>query len=912
MVIYWTMTGHSIKRQIVRISSTMDLYDPDFDDFSEIDDVRDAENEISHISRISSTSTAVSREIAHLRSEIRHIADNASRCKEKALREKKIAENSSLIERKKQKLAEDKLKQVADMADQIRRMSDKKISASRDRVEQLKGELARAKVKIECMEDQNTKYDRSRARVQSLEDTLERLKAEKSKLMAEYQLERERRIRGENRLQPELDFENELQSRTQEIEYELKDKRKDMANLDRRLNERGEKLADVTVKMNEATKENIRMKKRLEKLNQTNKEINNVVAEKNGDLEKALDALKMLKHDIKTKSDLMKKKNDQIAELEASKFDLINSLDGVKHNERVQKDTKSDVERRLVVALQDHAIAQMTIKELEEKLSERVELFEGLREKVTHEVKLDHEATILSLREELESSHGRKDQLQGIIDSQTISMEELKSEKDKFRNEVSKLKSLSSTGTKEILMKTAECTKLTSEIAGLEKKFKELSKRHSSTDTERKSLKKINEALAKKLDSSQRANEDHQVDSLTMNRRNSSLLDEVKSLKAELRGKEDELSEEVAKVEGYRSQVNDLEGKMGTFDGQLGDHSQRVKSLEFDLKCKEKEVVDLKDKLSNEANQGDEINAKLESLRSKYLESESTVTQLKISLQTAELTSEAKQNHDERQREETLHLRKLNRKLDKELSMYKEILTTTSSTEAKNTERLVEMRRTFNNLNQQKLDVEEELQKFKTENDSLRNHVQAFEIKATNIKRSEKINNDLLQNTEVERLKIELHQERQRAIDAERQAQLLQSRLRVQADAEAESNMLSQKVINQLEKDLDNKASELSLFKSGQAGSSVGSNLTDQEDRNDPEVEGVDDIKRQIQMIRDSLEQSVSDTSTLMHEVGQFNVDFESFLTDPDQSHSDTLLIDDFKAKLTDIEQRLNTLPEDI
>jgi hypothetical protein len=61
----------------------------------------------------------------------------------------------------------------------------------------------------------------------------------------------------------------------------------------------------------------------------------------------------------------------------------------------------------------------------------------------------------------------------------------------------------------------------------------------------------------------------------------------------------------------------------------------------------------------------------LESTRSKYLASEQKITELKIALQAAELNSEAKVNHDERQKEELLQLRKLNRKLDREISMYK-------------------------------------------------------------------------------------------------------------------------------------------------------------------------------------------------------------------------------------------------
>lgn len=67
----------------------------------------------------------------------------------------------------------------------------------------------------------------------------------------------------------------------------------------------------------------------------------------------------------------------------------------------------------------------------------------------------------------------------------------------------------------------------------------------------------------------------------------------------------------------------------------------------------------------------------MESTRSKYLASEQKITELKIALQAAELNSEAKVNHDERQKEELLQLRKLNRKLDREISMYK-VLTAVS------------------------------------------------------------------------------------------------------------------------------------------------------------------------------------------------------------------------------------------
>jgi hypothetical protein len=53
----------------------------------------------------------------------------------------------------------------------------------------------------------------------------------------------------------------------------------------------------------------------------------------------------------------------------------------------IQMDAKSDMERRLMVSLQDNAISKMTISELEEKLEKRVQMFDGIRTKVESETR---------------------------------------------------------------------------------------------------------------------------------------------------------------------------------------------------------------------------------------------------------------------------------------------------------------------------------------------------------------------------------------------------------------------------------------------------------------------------------------------------------------------------------------------
>ena len=87
------------------------------------------------------------------------------------------------------------------------------------------------------------------------------------------------------------------------MEDELREKRAECDNLDWRLKDRSEKLASVSLKMNDFQKENIRLRKRVETLGSSNQELNSMNTEKEQDLEKALTALNILKTEIESKSD---------------------------------------------------------------------------------------------------------------------------------------------------------------------------------------------------------------------------------------------------------------------------------------------------------------------------------------------------------------------------------------------------------------------------------------------------------------------------------------------------------------------------------------------------------------------------------------------------------------------------------
>ena len=68
-------------------------------------------------------------------------------------------------------------------------------------------------------------------------------------------------------------MEAKFQLRVGEVEQQLRDKRAECDNLEWMLKDRAEKVAAAALKSNEYEKENIRLKKRLENLSQSNKDL---------------------------------------------------------------------------------------------------------------------------------------------------------------------------------------------------------------------------------------------------------------------------------------------------------------------------------------------------------------------------------------------------------------------------------------------------------------------------------------------------------------------------------------------------------------------------------------------------------------------------------------------------------------
>lgn len=192
------------------------------------------------------------------------------------------------------------MKQIARTAEKIKNASQQKIRMVTCRAENAENELCSAKEKIFNMESElillrddsanlryiirgdNPTYSEhfSSLRVR-MKDLTEELELTKQNLMFERQ-----KVKNNITEEPEQDFDEQLKSQKRDYEDLLKEKDIEIDHLDQRLRERSEKLNDQMSKVNLGTKENISLKKRLDKLTDEKNSLEATLLESKMDLDK--------------------------------------------------------------------------------------------------------------------------------------------------------------------------------------------------------------------------------------------------------------------------------------------------------------------------------------------------------------------------------------------------------------------------------------------------------------------------------------------------------------------------------------------------------------------------------------------------------------------------------------------------
>jgi hypothetical protein len=108
------------------------------------------------------------------------------------------------------------------------------------------------------------------------------------------------------------------------------------------------------------------------------------------------------------------------------------------------------------------------------------------------------------------------------------------------------------------------------------------------------------------------------------------------------------------------------------------------------------------------------------------------------------------------------------------------------------------MRQSLNTLNDQKLELEIELQKVSSKNQDLIHTAIKRENQLKEFQNLKSMRN--VDSSHVENLKLELQLEKQRSIETEKQVARLEVRLRDQAEQDKISTQISDNAIEQLEK----------------------------------------------------------------------------------------------------------------
>ena len=114
-----------------------------------------------------------------------------------------------------------------------------------------------------------------------MKDLTEELELTKQNLTFERQ-----KVKNNITEEPEQDFHEQLKSQKRDYEDLLKEKDIEIDHLDQRLRERSEKLNDQMSKVNIGTKENISLKKRLDKLTNEKNLLETSLLESKMDLDK--------------------------------------------------------------------------------------------------------------------------------------------------------------------------------------------------------------------------------------------------------------------------------------------------------------------------------------------------------------------------------------------------------------------------------------------------------------------------------------------------------------------------------------------------------------------------------------------------------------------------------------------------
>lgn len=254
------------------------------------------------------------------------------------------------------------------------------------------------------------------------------------------------------------------------------------------------------------------------------------------------------------------------------------------------------------------------------------------------------------------------------------------------------------------------------------------------------------------------------------------------------------------------------------------------------------------------------------------------------------------------------------KKIKKENEMYKDFLSKTSSNEAKNTEKMVKICNHNQELNDEKLHLLDRVKQLESKSNALSS--ETGNLRVVNKKMEQELIANRNKNIEFEKLKNQLADETERSKTAEARCSQLERRLIEQAKAESDAAALQATVRRELETKISalkniEKEEEI-IPKTNIVAEDIMADFSAIQ-KNKSEI---NNLKNQIEVLKGQFNSDTIEHTELQDSFNEINTQFESFISSSSIHDSEldmtngSVLVEDFRLRLHDIENRLDSLPE--
>ena len=400
---------------------------------------------------------------------------------------------------------------------------------------------------------------------------------------------------------PQPDFDDKFRNKRIEYEASLREKEIEIDHLDQRLRERSEKLNENMTKLNIQSKENIKLKKRIEKLTEDNSTNQNMLLDKKLDLEKAFDALNILKREVEDKKRQIVEKEQKIEKFKLKQRELENENLNIENESKVITDSRENMERKLITTQQDLAIAKMTIQELEDNMKSRSQLFNEMKQKVKIDAHADFSIELEALKLTNKQISAENEALKKSNSDKCSKIETLEKISTESGVEFEKLNKETINNLKVLTEKNSLCSDLARKLKNSDNKLKEVLVKLKESEVAKQSSGKQVDSMLRKLNSKVTENDRLQADLNSERKIRIAVEENLSSCNVELESLKLQFKNEIEKnvnsnhdLETEKNKTSELQKSIESHTAQIIRWQEQLETGNEEIR-KQKDVIAIRD-----------------------------------------------------------------------------------------------------------------------------------------------------------------------------------------------------------------------------------------------------------------------------------------------------------------------------